>query len=253
MSWTDFRSCFKFNFIFSHINLNSFRYKYSFIRDIPIKQAVDYFAISESKLDDSFTNAKFHIPDFVCYRRDLTSSSGGLHIYVRADLPHRRLNHIEINNNGFESLCTEITIGNTKTVLCCVYKHPKVTNDFFKQCMSKLGDAILQTYDDFVFLGDMNCCPTKSNVIKDLCDLYDLKNLIKDPTCHKGATSTLLDNILVSNHRRYTGALNANFNLSDCHNLIGAATRRFAPIMKPREIFYRSYKHLCEADYLTDL
>ena len=94
---------------------------------------------------------------------------------------------------------------------------------------------------------------TKSNVIKDLCDLYDLKNLIKDPTCHKGAASTLLDNILVSNHRRYTGALNANFNLSDCHNLIGAATRRFAPIMKPRKIFHRSYKHFCEADYLTDL
>ena len=248
----DFRSRFKFNFIFSHINLNSFRYKYSFIRDILIKQSVDYFAISESKLDDSFTNAQFHIPDFVCYRQDLTSSSGGLLIYVRADLPHRRLNHIEINYNGFESLCTEITIGNTKTVLCCVYKHPKVTNHFFKQCMSKLGDAILHTYDDFVFLGDMNCCPIKSNVIKDLCDLYDVKNLLKDPTCHKGATSTLLDNILVSNHRRYTGALNANFNLSDCHNLIGAATRRYAPIMKPRKIFCRSYKHFCEADYLTD-
>ena len=173
----DYRSRFKFNFIFSHINLNSFRYKYSFIRDILTKQSVDYFAISESKLDDSFTNAQFHIPDFVCYRQDLTSSSGGLLIYVRADLPHRRLNHIEINCNGFESLCTEITIGNTKTMLCCVYKHPKVTNDFFKQCMSKLGDAILQTYDDFVFLGDMNCCPTKSNVIKDLCDFMIWKIL----------------------------------------------------------------------------
>ena len=249
----DFRSRLKFNFIFTHINLNSFRYKYSFIRDILIKQSVDYFAISESKLDDSFTNAQFHIPDFVCYRQDLTTSNGGLLIYVRADFPHRRLNHIEINYNGFESLCTKITIGNTKTVLCCVYKHSKVSNDFFKQCMSKLGDAILQTYDDFVFLGDMNCCPSKSNVIKDLCDLYDLKNVIKDPTCHKGATPTLLDNILVSNHRRYTGALNANFNLSGCHNLMGAATRRFAPIMKPRKIFYHSYKHFCEADYLTDL
>ena len=97
------------------------------------------------------SSAQFHIPDFVCYRQDLTSSSGGLLIYVRADLPHRRLNHIEINGNGFESLCTEITIGKTKTVLCCVYKHPKCTNDFFQQYMSKLGDAILQTYDDFVF------------------------------------------------------------------------------------------------------
>ena len=99
----------------------------------------------------------------------------------------------------------------------------------------------------------LNCCPSKSNVIKDLCDLYDLKNLIKYPTFHKGATSTLLDNILVSNHRRCTGALNANFNLSECHNLIGAATRRFAPIMKPRKIFYRSCENFCGADYLTDL
>ena len=41
--------------------------------------------------------------------------------------------------------------------------------------------------------------------------------------------------------------------MSDCHNLIGAATGRFAPIMKPRKIFYHNYKHFCEADYLTDL
>ena len=102
----DFRSRFKFNFIFSHINLNSFRYKYSFIRDILIKQSVDYFSISESKLDDSFTNAQFHIPDFVCYRQDLTSSSGGLLIYVRADLPHRRLNHRPHSRQVTGARCT---------------------------------------------------------------------------------------------------------------------------------------------------
>ena len=69
------------------------------------------------------------------------------------------------------------------------------------------------------------------------CDLYDLKHLIKDPACNKGATSTLLDIILVSNPRRYTGALNANFNLSDGHNPISAV----ALIIKQKDIFYRSY------------
>ena len=69
-----------------------------------------------------------------------------------------------------------------------------------KNSVSNTADCLLKTYDDLVFMGDANCCPTKSTTIQDLCDTYGLSNLIKEPTCHKGPTSTLLDIILVTNH-----------------------------------------------------
>ena len=187
------------------------------------------------------------------HRQDLSTSSGGLLVYIRGDIPHRRVKHSEIKSDGLESLCIEVKIGKTKTLICSVYKHPKVSNAYFKQCVFDICDKVTPGSDDVIIIGDMNCCPTKSSLIKDICDIYGLTNLIKDPTSHKGPISILLDVILVSNPKRYVGVLNEKFDISDHHNIIGAATRRHAPFQKPKKIYYRSYKHFCENDYLNDI
>ena len=119
--------------------------------------------------------------------------------------------------------------------------------------MSKIVNCLLKTYDDLIISGDANCCPLTSDTIKDLCDTYWLSNLIKEPTSHKGTVSTLLDIILVTNSKRYSMVLNVNFCLRDVHNLVGAATKHFAPSQKPRKINYRSFKHFNDADFLYDM
>ena len=108
---TGFRNHFISNFTLAHININSFRNKYGAIHDILSQKHVDYLAVSETKLDRSFPCAQFAAQDFTIHKPDLTSSSGGLLAYVQADLPHRRLQHVEINEHGFESLCMEVTNG----------------------------------------------------------------------------------------------------------------------------------------------
>ena len=120
---TGFRNHSISNFILAHVNINSFRHKYGAIHDILSQKHVDYLAVSETKLDCSFQCAQFAAQDFTIYRQDLTSSSGVLRAYVRADLPHRRLQHAEINEHGFESSCMEVTIGKVKTVIVFVYIH----------------------------------------------------------------------------------------------------------------------------------
>ena len=57
----------------------------------------------------------------------------------------------------------------------------------------------------------------------------------------------------MSSPRRYLDVINDHFDLSDHHNLIGAATRRHAPSPKPMKIYYRSYKKFCENEYLNDI
>ena len=75
-------------------------------------------------------------------------------------------------------------------------------------------------------LGDMNCCPIKSHTIQNTCEQYDLTNLIKEPTCHKGPTPSLLD-VLVSNSRRYASTLYVFRGLSA---LIRSITDEHAPM-----------------------
>ena len=55
---TAFRRRFISNFIFAHLNINSYRHKYIYIHDILAKKHVDYLAISKSKSDDSFPSAQ---------------------------------------------------------------------------------------------------------------------------------------------------------------------------------------------------
>ena len=91
---------------------------------------------------------------------------------------------------------------------------------------------LLRTHSDLVCLGNVNCCPTKSTVIQDICEIYGCTNLITEPTCHKSDISTLLGVIRVTNPHKYLGNLNSECNISDFHNITGAATRRFAPSLK---------------------
>ena len=129
----EFRKNHESNFIFAHVNINSFRHKFAFVHDILQKQCLDYFAISETKLDDSFPNAQFAIEGYQIFRQDYSDSSRGILVYIRADLAHRRLKNLECNEDGIDSLCLEITIGKCPTIFSCVYKHPSVKNDILSK------------------------------------------------------------------------------------------------------------------------
>ena len=206
--------------MFIHININSFRHKFAHLQEIISKHKVDYLAISESKLDDSFPDAQFNVQGYNIFPQDNTSSSGGLIIYVRSDIPHRLLTNAEQNkNDGIESLCLELKIGKTKTAFSCVYKHPKVKHTVFKKSLGQIADYLLQSNNDLVFWGDMNSCPIKSSVISVFCDVYGLHNLIDQPTCFKGKAPSLIDVILVTNRRKYSGVLNCNCHISDVQTI----------------------------------
>ena len=144
-----------------HLNVNSYRHKFGYISDMLNKQCVDYLDISETKLDDGFPKSQFMVEGYSLYRQDLTNSSGGLIVFVRDDLPHRRMVHVEINKDGFESLCLELTIGKSKTILSCIYKHPKVTKELFLKYFCDLSDSLLRSHEDLIYLGDMPLLPNE--------------------------------------------------------------------------------------------
>ena len=156
---TDFRSKFKSNFILLHNNINSLRYRFMHLHEILSKKSVDFLAISETKLDDSFTSAQFHAGGFPLHRQDCTCSSGGILLYVRSDIAHRRIRKFECNFDSIESICMELNLGKTKTMISVIYKHPRVADNVFLQNLGRMADAQCVSNDDFVYVGDMNCAP----------------------------------------------------------------------------------------------
>ena len=159
----------------------------------------------------------------------------------------------ECNCFGMESICLEIDNGVSKSLISSIYKHPQVSDPTFLSHISDMADKQFLYNDDLTFIGDMNCCPRESDVIKSCCDIYDLKNLVVSPTCHKGNNPTLLDVILVSKPRRFVKSLNCACILSDFHNFVGAATKKHMPLTEPRKIIYRSYKNFDDDAFIKDV
>ena len=104
-----------------------------------------------------------------------------------------------------------------------------------------------------VFVGDMNCNPLINRNLCDVCDVFGLKNIIKEPTCFKADIPTLVDVFLTNKPRSFSGVINTDIGSSHFHNFIGVASKMFAPLFPKRKLVYRSMKHFCDDLFQNDL
>ena len=112
------------NCIIGHLNVNSIRNKFDAIEYILSEGLVDIFAISESKLDESFPLSQFSVTDFSNHRKDRNRHGGGLMIYVRSDILHRR--RLDLEPSTLNSYENEVLVIETRP-----YKAEKWFGFFF--------------------------------------------------------------------------------------------------------------------------
>ena len=71
------------NSLIGYLNINSLRNKIVDAREVLGKLELDYFLLSETKLDDSFPSAQFYIENFeIRNRSDRDKNGGGLIEFV---------------------------------------------------------------------------------------------------------------------------------------------------------------------------
>ncbi len=82
---------------FGLLNVNSIRHKFVTLRHVLQKGMIDILFLQETKLDESFPSSQFNVDHFKVYRKDVTSSAGGLMCLIRSDLAHRR--RVDLENS----------------------------------------------------------------------------------------------------------------------------------------------------------
>ena len=120
--------------------------------DVPI----DYFVISETKLDNSFPNAQLTINNYeIRERRERDKHRGGLIKFVRKGLICKRLRKYESLN--IEVICSKAIISNKNWVIFSIYRPPDYSNllAFFKELGKYLNQAS-ENYGNFIVMGDFN-------------------------------------------------------------------------------------------------
>ena len=94
--------------IIGHLNINSIRYKFDFLKEI-IGDNIDILLISETKIDDSFPVGQFIINRFhTPFRKDRNDKGGGLIFFIRDHIPCRRI-HLDFSPN-IEAIVIEINL-----------------------------------------------------------------------------------------------------------------------------------------------
>ena len=131
--------------IIAQLNINSIRNKFDSLQNI-IKGYIDILVITESKIDSSFPVNQFEIGGYSHFRLDKSATSGGVIIYVREDIPCRKIREHSHELN-IEGIFLEINLRKSKWLLFGGYNHDKSNIDIFLENLGHMLDKYMCKFE----------------------------------------------------------------------------------------------------------
>ena len=234
------------------ININFLENKFEPLLSL-VKDKIDIFMISETKLDDTFPFNQFSIEGYSQqFRRDRNKHGGGIIIYIRDHLPCKEIKSFILPQN-IECKFIEVTCGKTKWLLVGGYNPQQESISYFLNHISKGIDKSLSSHENFLIMGDFNC-PVSEKLMNDFCETYDLVNLINKPTCYKNPNNpSSIDVILTNRKSSFQNSMTIETGLSDCHKMTVTVLKTHCKKLDPLIINYRNYNHFNEEAFREDL
>ena len=160
-----------------HPNTRSIRNKTEYINNI----VDDYHILcfSETHLDDSVDSASIQFQGFDSPLRKDRS---------RNDLVSQRL----------ETIWVEVNLKSFTVLVCCFYRSDfTATQSFFISELQDSIEAALDVTPHVILVGDIDFLPLTNLQLRDCLSLFNLTNVIKEPTRITPISSTLIDPIIV--------------------------------------------------------
>ena len=243
---------------FSHLNCQSICNKFDSLKIELANLNLDIITLSETWLHDNLPDSMYHLTGYNVERNDRSwktqaeqvKRGGGIACFIQQNYTYSRENDdLNISSVDLESLWITILIPNMrKIVIGTIYRPPQgnvaIFLDLMENQIKDIHDKYNQPFDLFI-LGDvnidyMNVRAMGRSGIRDIEELFGLKQLITDPT-HYGNRPTILDYILTnSDCIREQGV--KHLNLSD-HELIYVVRKKIKIQYKSINTYGRSYKN----------
>ena len=140
-----------------------------------------------------------------------------------------------------------------KWLLLCSYNPNTNLIADHLHCIGRGIDFYSSKYDTFIVLGDLNTEVTNS-FLEQFCASYNLKSLIKEPTCFKSVDNPSCKDLILTNHPKcFQNSGVYEIGISDFHKLTFTILKTYFQKAKPRIIKYRDYKHFENNEFRDEL
>ena len=180
-----------------------------------------------------FPSAQFHLENYATpYRLDRNANGGDILLYIREDIPSKLLN----TDLSIEGFFVEIRLRKQKWHLCSSYDPKKNLIANHLNCICRNLDSQLGHNENFILMGDFNVEPNDANM-KNCCQIYGCKNIVKDKTCFKNPINpTWIDLIITNRPKSFQESEVIETGLSDFHKMSLTVMKVFYNKEKPKNI-----------------
>ena len=199
-----------------HLNIRSIRNKLEYIFDN--FSDFDILCFTETHLDNQVTDNLLlsECSDFRIYRKDITSHSGGVSIFVRNTVHVKR--RLDFEFISVKNIWLEISYKTSSFLISCIYRPPNSPVSLWDDINLSIEGA-LDTNKIIIILGDLNenlLNDSLSN-LKNINFINNLENIITEPTRISQDSATLIDPIIISKelHTYNSGCIDIENHISD--------------------------------------
>ena len=137
-------------------------------------------------------------------------------------------------------------------MLCCSYNLNRWKINFHLENLNQSLALYSSNYESFIII-DFSV-EANDSAISVFSDTYDLKNLIKEPTCYKNPNKpSCIDLILRKKLQSFQHSSVMETGLSDFHKMTVTVMKTFFEKLQPKLVNYKEYKYFETDWFITDL
>lgn len=237
------------NLKIAHINTRSILAGFSEFKENLISNDYDIFMVTETWLDSRVDENEVHIPNysFLHANRGGDKKGGGVGMFIKNTITCER---IEVSHGlNCEQLWVVIRNYNKKFCMGAIYRPPNTNINEFFDIFEETISNLLPSCDNLICMGDINIDlmdleNVNTKKFQALLDVYDLSQIINEPTRISMNKMSLIDVIICSDRADIASSgVQLTNNLRTDHELIYCSLIK--PIVKHPSIFktYRDYKN----------
>ena len=241
-------------FRIGHLNITSLVRHVDELRIYMEDKPFDILSINQSCLDDTVNLNTVNIQSYEIFTKSRNREGDGVALYCRDNLTV--INRTDLVPVELEAVCLEVIKPKFKPILIVsVYRPPNTSIELFEK-IEILFQNVENDRKEVIIVGDLNCdLISVSNYTKrlnDLLNVFQMTQLIKEPTRITNTSATLIDVAIVSKPKNIGRSGVLHIGISD-HSLIYVRKKISFAKKDIKTVNTRNYRNYIQQNFIADL